>query len=197
MSPAGDAPGASRSGGENEVPAAAYDGYDAVVFDLDGTLVDLAVDWGAARADAAALFERHGHDPGGDDLWGLLGRADDLGLRTELEAELSERECDGARRSERLAHADHLPLSVPTGVCSLNSEAACRAALDTHALSDHVDTVVGRDSCPTYKPDPEPLLATLRDLGTSPERAVFVGDSERDAVTAERAGVAFVYVPVR
>nr|WP_049947643.1 HAD family hydrolase [Candidatus Halobonum tyrrellensis] len=165
-----------------------------MVFDLDGTLVDLAVDWGAARADAAALFETRGHDPAGDDLWGLLGRSDELGLRTELEERLSDRECDGARQSDRLAHADHLPLSVPTGVCSLNSEAAVRTALDTHDLVDHVAAVVGRDSCPTYKPDPEPLLATLSDLGVPPERALFVGDSERDAVTADRADVAFVYV---
>ena len=171
-----------------------YAGYDAVVFDLDGTLVDLAVDWGAARSDAAALFERHGHDPDGDDLWGLLDRSDGLGLREELEGQLSDRECDGARRSTQLAHADHLPLPVPTGVCSLNCEAACRTALDAHDLTAHVATVVGRDSCATYKPDPEPLLASIRDLGADPDRTLFVGDSERDAVTAERAGVAFAYV---
>ena len=187
----------SRDAGDPGAGTAPYDGYDAVVFDLDGTLVDLAVDWGAARADAAALFERRGHDPAGDDLWGLLGRADELGLRAELEERLSDRECDGARRSERLAHADHLPLAVPTGVCSLNCEAACRTALDTHALTDHVDSVVGRDSCATYKPDPAPLLAALSDLGVPPGRALFVGDTERDAVTAERAGVAFDYVRVR
>ncbi|WP_435063858.1 HAD family hydrolase [Halobaculum sp. EA56] len=174
--------------------AADYGGYDAVVFDLDGTLVRLAVDWDAAASDAVALFERHGHDAAGAGLWDLLERADDVGLRSELEAVLAEHETSGAAASERLAHADHLPLSVPTGVCSLNCEAACRTALERHDLADHVASVVGRDSVPTYKPDPAPLLATLDDLGVVPDRGLFVGDSERDAVTAERAGVDFRWV---
>ncbi|QLG62702.1 HAD family hydrolase [Halorarum salinum] len=171
-----------------------FDDYDAVVYDLDGTLVRLAVDWDAATRDAAALFERNGHEVPESGLWELLERADDAGLRGELEVQLSERECEGARRSERLPRADDLPLPVPTGVCSLNCEAACRLALDRHALSGHVRSVVGRDSNATYKPDPEPLLATIEELGVPPARAVFVGDSARDELTAERADVDFLWV---
>ena len=171
-----------------------YTGYDAVVFDLDGTLVDLAVDWDAAARDAIDLFERNGHDAAGAGLWDLLERADGAGLRPELEAVLSDHEVAGAEASERLAHADHLPLSAPTGVCSLNCEAACRTALDRHDLAAHVESVVGRDSVATYKPDPEPLLTSIRDLGADPDAALFVGDSERDEITAERAGVDFRWV---
>jgi len=171
-----------------------YADYDAVVFDLDGTLVDLAVDWGAAASDAIGLFERNGHDASGADLWGLLERADDAGLRPELEAVLADHETRGAAASTRLPHADHLPLSMPTGVCSLNCEAACRTALDRHGLTPHVGAVVGRDSVATYKPDPEPLMATLSDMDADTDRALFVGDSERDAVTARRAGVDFRWV---
>ncbi|MFC6785504.1 HAD family hydrolase [Halobaculum halobium] len=171
-----------------------YTGYDAVVFDLDGTLVDLVVDWEAAARDAIGLFERNGRDADGADLWGLLERADAAGLRSELEAVLADHETRGAAASTRLPHADHLPLSVPTGVCSLNCEAACRTALDRHDLTPHVGAVVGRDSVATYKPDPEPLVATLQDLSAEPDRALFVGDSERDAVTARRAGVDFRWV---
>lgn len=172
----------------------ALDEFDAVVFDLDGTLVDLAVDWNAAASDAIDLFERHGHDAQGANLWDLLERADDDGLRPELEAVLADHETAGAAASTRLRHADHLPLPVPTGVCSLNCEAACRRALDRHELTSHVDSVVGRDSVATYKPDPEPLLATLRALGADPKRSLFVGDSDRDEVTADRAGVQFRWV---
>jgi phosphoglycolate phosphatase len=57
-----------------------------------------------------------------------------------------------------------------------------------------VDAVVGRDSVETHKPDPEPLLATLEGMGCSPDDAEFVGDSERDEVAAERAGVRFRWV---
>jgi len=176
---------------DTDPEAADFDGYGAVVFDLDGTLVRLAVDWDAAAGDAVALFERNGHDAADAGLWELLERADEVGLRTELESVLSDHEVRGAETSDRLPQADRLPLSVPIGVCSLNCEAACRAALGRHALAAHVDSVVGRDSVAAYKPDPEPLLASLRELEVDPDDALFVGDSERDGVTADRAGVDF------
>ncbi|WP_129116406.1 HAD family hydrolase [Halegenticoccus tardaugens] len=169
--------------------------YEAIVYDLDGTLVDLVVSWDEVAADAVEFFADAGVDASGHDLWEMLDLADERGLREELEAVVAGHERDGATVSELLALAEDVAdHSVPVGVCSLNSEAAVRAALDAHSLSEHVDAVVGRDTVATRKPDPEPLLATLRELGVEPERALFVGDSRRDELTAERAGVDFRYV---
>ncbi|WP_224268759.1 HAD family hydrolase [Haloprofundus salinisoli] len=173
----------------------AFDGYDAVVYDLDGTLVDLLVDWNQVATDAEAVFEDADVDAAGMDLWTMLDVADEHGLRAEIEAVIAGHEREGARNSTRLALADGVAdHAVPVGVCSLNCEDACRIALDVHELADYVDSVVGRDSVATRKPDPEPLLATLRGLDVAPENALFVGDSARDERTAERAGVAFQYV---
>ena len=172
------------------------DGFEAVVYDLDGTLVDLAVDWDAAARDAAAALREVGVDAGGIDLWAMLDVADEAGRRDVIERVLSDHEREGARASTRLGLADDaVDRAPPKGVCSLNCEAACHLALDAHDLARHVDAVVGRDSVATRKPDPQPLLETLRRLDADPADAVFVGDSERDAVTAERAGVGFRYVP--
>jgi phosphoglycolate phosphatase len=171
------------------------DDFEAVVYDLDGTLVRLDVDWDEVAREAAARFASAGVDASEADLWAMLDLADEHGLRDEVEAVLAAHERAGAERSARLAHADCLTdAAVPVGVCSLNAETACRVALDVHGLAAFVDAVVGRDSVSTRKPDPEPLLAVVRRLGTAPERTLFVGDSERDAVTAERAGTAFQYV---
>jgi phosphoglycolate phosphatase len=167
--------------------------YAGVVYDLDGTLVDLAVDWDTVAVDSRAVFTDHGYE-GATDLWTMLDRADELGLRAELERVIGDHEQSGARTSTLAPRAGDLPLSVPTGVCSLNCEAACRIALQTHDLADAVDAVVGRDSVTARKPDPEPLLETLDRLGVPPEESLFVGDSQRDAVTAERAGTAFEFV---
>jgi phosphoglycolate phosphatase len=170
-------------------------GYDAVVYDLDGTLVRLAVDWAAAEREAASVFADHGVDADGD-LWTMLDLADETGLRDEIETVLSTHEREGARTSERLELADCLPHAIPVGVCSLNCEAACREALATHDLTDAVRAVVGRDSVATRKPDPEPLLATVDRLGVARDDPVlFVGDSRRDEETARRAGLDFRYVP--
>ncbi len=170
-------------------------GYDGVVYDLDGTLVRLAVDWAAAAEDAWARYQKAGVHPDSHDLWNLMESAPEHGLAAEIEGAVAAHEHDGARDSRRLPLADELVgLGRPAAVCSLNCERACEIALDRHDLTGHVGAVVGRDSVDTHKPDPEPLLAAIDRIGLAPDRVVFVGDSERDAVTAERAGVDFAYV---
>ena len=169
--------------------------YDAVVYDLDGTLVDLDVDWNAVAVDVREVYANANVEPPSDGLWDMLEAAADAGLADEVESTIAAHEHDGARTSDRLAHADELlARSLPTGVCSLNCEQACRIALEEHSLSSAVDAVVGRDTVSTWKPDPEPLLAIVRELEVDPDRALFVGDSARDRRTAERAGVDFEYV---
>ena len=171
------------------------DEYAAVVYDLDGTLVTLAVDWDAVATDVIAVYEDSEINVTGAGLWSLLENAADHGIAEEVEAAISRHEREGARRSRRCSLADDLAArTVPIGVCSLNCEAACRLALEAHDLTEYVDAVVGRDSVATHKPDPEPLLATLDALGVDPENSLFIGDSPRDEETAERAGVAFEYV---
>lgn len=169
--------------------------YDAIVYDLDGTLVDLDVDWNAVAADVLEVYETANVEPPSDDLWEMLEGAGNAGLTADIESTIAAHEREGAETSPRLAHVDELlERSIPVGVCSLNCEAACRIALAEHGLADAVDAVVGRDTVTTRKPDPEPLLEAVRKLDSDPERTLFVGDSERDQLTARRAGVAFEFV---
>ncbi|SDJ61494.1 phosphoglycolate phosphatase [Halovenus aranensis] len=170
------------------------DEYETIVYDLDGTLVRLRVDWDQARADTALALRERGIDADGQTLWKLLERGTDEGFAAVVERELAAHERDGARTSTLLDAASALPHDVPTGVCSLNCEDACRLALETHDLAAHVGAVVGRDTVSSKKPDPEPLLRTVDLLSGSPSEALFIGDSERDEITADRAGVAFQYV---
>ncbi|MGQ4554993.1 HAD-IA family hydrolase [Halobellus sp. GM3] len=171
--------------------------FDAVVWDLDGTLVRLLVDWDAVSVEVAGVFEAAGIDAAGRDLWEMLDLADESDLRNDVEAVIADHERDGAMRSERLSHADSVGRFDTEGVCSLNSESACRTALDVHGLTRHVDAVVGRDTVSARKPDPSPLLETLRRIGADPDEALFVGDSATDAEAARRAGVAFYRVGER
>ena len=167
--------------------------YDGIVYDLDGTLVDLAVDWGVVTRDVAAVLRDHEVEPDTVSLWEMLELSERTGHREVVEATITDHECAGARQSQRLALADGLPHDVPVGVCSLNAEAACRLALDVHEIAPAVGPVVGRDSLASEKPDPEGLLSVVDDLGVAPGATVFVGDSERDAETARRAGTDFAW----
>ncbi len=169
--------------------------YDAVVYDLDGTLVRLRVDWETVATEVGSVLDAAGFELDGRDLWGMIDLADEEGLLGRVEETIAPHEKAGARASYPVLGADHLTeLALPAAVCSLNCEDACRIALREHDLDDRIEAVVGRDSLSTRKPDPEPLLTAIDSLPTSPERTVFVGDSKTDEVTAERAGVPFSYV---
>ena len=167
--------------------------YEAVVYDLDGTLVQLNVDWDQARRDLAAKLRVRGIDVEDATLWTLFERGRERGLTPIVENTLEEHEREGARTSDKLPLARELPRDEGVGVCSLNSESACRIALETHGI-DGIGAVVGRDTVATEKPDPEPLLETVRRLGGTPSEAVFIGDSDRDEVAANRAGIDYVDV---
>lgn len=171
--------------------------YDGLVYDLDGTLVRLDVDWDAVTAEAGAVLSARGVDTEGMSLWDVLETAEAKGLRGKVEDIIETHEREGARTATRLRLADRLPAEVPVAVCSLNSEAACRIALELHGLDGHIRALVGRDTVEGEKPDPGPLLAAIRALETQPSRTLFVGDTQRDRRTAQQAGVPFQHVEER
>lgn len=179
-----------------EDPVTAVDGDpDAIVYDLDGTLVRLLVDWPGLERELTALLEEAGFEDPGGDVWSRYEVASEHGLRADAEELIAAREVAGARECIRLPAADLVEThDIPVGVCSLNSERACRIALHEQELTEYVQAVVGRGSVATLKPDPEPLLAVCESLGVDPEEVLFVGDSESDAETASRAGTMFRYV---
>jgi pyrophosphatase PpaX len=53
-------------------------------------------------------------------------------------------------------------------------------------------TRIGMDSCTVHKPEPEPVLVALRELGYQPHEALFVGDSPHDIASGNAAGVTSV-----
>jgi phosphoglycolate phosphatase len=171
--------------------------YDAIVYDLDGTLVRLDVDWGDVAERCAAILRARGHDVSNADIWAMRELAATEGLLDRVDDAIAEFERDGARSARRLALADELPHSVPVGVCSLNCAAACRIALELHGIDRHVDAVVGRDSHETVKPDPGPLVHAVEQLGAEPASSLFVGDSDSDREAASAAGLDFRWVEDR
>lgn len=174
-------------------PTPGVTSHDAVVFDLDGTLVRLDVDWDAVDREVAEIVRSAGGDPDGRRAWALYDDAQTLGVGDAVGERIAAHERAGATDAERLPLADRLPLDVPVAVCSLNCETAVRRALARHGLAADVEAVVGRDTVDARKPAPEPLEEACRLLGVAPADTVFVGDSDSDAETARRAGTDFVY----
>lgn len=81
------------------------------------------------------------------------------------------------------------------GVCTNKPIGPTRALLAALGLDRLIEAVVGGDSLPQRKPQPEPLLTVIEALGGTPDRAVLIGDSAVDLACAEAAGVPAIIIP--
>ncbi|EAQ25485.1 MULTISPECIES: phosphoglycolate phosphatase [unclassified Roseovarius] len=180
----------------------------AVVFDLDGTLIDSAPDIHAA---ANRLMVQNGFDPFAPEetrsfigsgvphfiscCLTARGRAGDGALRARLiEDFIADYETAVTLTTvypgvmgalDGLAGAD-----LALGLCTNKPEGPAHSILAHLGLAGYFPVIIGGDSLTLRKPDPAPLQATAAALGA--RDVVFVGDSEVDAETAARAGVPFV-----
>ena len=177
----------------------------AVLFDLDGTLID-SIDLIVNSARHA--FEKCGHPMPTREEW-----IADLGLplrtmfgRFIADESMMEQLVAGYREYQ-LANHDRLvrpyeevasTLEALHGrgyelaVVTSKSEPLAKRGLAHVGLEGFFDVIVGLESCTRHKPDPEPVRTALDRLGIGPEAAAFVGDSPHDMVAGREAGVTTV-----
>ncbi len=86
-------------------------------------------------------------------------------------------------------------MSIPMGVCTNKPEAFTRQILEGLGLANYFSSVVGGDTTSTRKPDPQPVLACLRGLVSEPALSLMIGDSVHDVHAAHAAGVVAGVVP--
>ncbi|WP_238367060.1 HAD-IA family hydrolase [Mesobacterium pallidum] len=80
------------------------------------------------------------------------------------------------------------------GICTNKPEALAEELLRRLGIRDAFASMVGADTLPVRKPDPEPLREAARRAGGDPARCLLVGDSITDRDTARNAGVPCVLV---
>ena len=83
---------------------------------------------------------------------------------------------------------------IPMGVVTNKRESLSAKLLFRLGLQSYFDTLVGGDTLPRRKPDPDTIDEALRRLGENPEDAIMVGDSEADTGGAIAANVACICV---
>ena len=174
----------------------------ALLFDLDGTLVDSIE---LILSSFRYTFRQHVGEVPPDSKW-------IAGLGTPLFTQLKEFTQDDALaramiatyRQYQLAHHDEFMRSYE-GVSEAMAELRARGhttavvtskmsdlavrALDFTGLRDTIDVVIGMEDTQRHKPDPEPVRVALAKLGRAANEAVFLGDSPHDIASGNAAGV--------
>ena len=179
-----------------------------IAFDLDGTLVDTAPD---LVASLNLILGEEGLPPlPFDDVRKMVGRGAKALLERGFAAAGAPLDADKTQALferfialylGRIAHESApFPGVVETlvalrtagarlAVCTNKLTHLSVALLDALDLTRYFDAVVGADSAPAAKPDPRHVLATIAAVGGDPARAVMVGDSINDVLSAQAAGV--------
>ena len=180
----------------------------AVLFDLDGTLIDSAPDLGAAadkmrtdRGQPSLSLARY-RPMAGSGARGMLGiafgilpdHADYEAMKEEFfvnyERCMTERTFafDGVEALIQSLVARQLPWGVVTNKSARFTEPLTRAM----PLFASAGTVISGDTTAHAKPHPEPLFEAARRLNVDPKRCIYVGDDHRDIVAGQAAGMGTV-----
>lgn len=196
-------------------------GIRAVLFDLDGTLVDSEPSyWKAWRSvfqplgihltdielrsvmgmrppEVAATFlaRRQGSVEGAEPLVdGRVANSPDYLVAKMLDAMASDRnrtEMPGASRAVELARSADLLIAIATSAPQVLAEAAVRAI----GMADQFHAVVSSEHERRGKPHPDVFLTAARRLSTPPEQCVVVEDAPNGVIAAKAAGMRCVVIP--
>jgi pyrophosphatase PpaX len=173
----------------------------AVLFDLDGTLIDSI---GLLLACVHHAFEGRTPAPTDEEWIATLGTP----LRAQLSAYIdSEEEIEAVTWKYRTFQREHHDLLTadypgvretlaelerrghPMGVVTSKSNEMMDRGLAWLGALEMMGTRVGMNSCERHKPDPTPVRVALHELGYEPHEALFLGDSPHDIKSGNAAGV--------
>jgi HAD superfamily hydrolase (TIGR01509 family) len=185
---------------------------EAVVFDMDGVLVDSEPIWRAVEREVLAGV---GIEVTDDDLFETMGvrvadvverwhrrhpwdepsREDVARSIVDRVAEAIERE--GAFHQEAIRAIDYVDgLGLRLGLASSSPMRLIRSVLSIGGLADRFEVVLSAEDEELGKPDPAVYLSAARELVVPPERCLAVEDSINGVRSAKEAGMVCVAVPV-
>ncbi|HYT52187.1 MAG TPA: HAD family phosphatase [Gaiellaceae bacterium] len=182
---------------------------EAVVFDLDGVLLDSEQVWDEVREQ---LVEKQGgrwHDRAQAEMMGMSSvewsryMHDELGVPDtpeEISADVVRRLEEVYRKRLPLIDGAHeaverLAARCPLGLASSSNREVIDLVLDLSGLAPFFGATVSSEEVPRGKPAPDVYLEAARGLGVPPERCTAVEDSHNGIRSAKAAGMRVIAIP--
>jgi HAD superfamily hydrolase (TIGR01509 family) len=182
---------------------------EAIVFDLDGVIVDSEHVWDEARRELAAERGGRWHDQASRDMMGMSSLEwsrymhDVIGLEDppeEISAEV-------VRRLEQIywrelpliggavAAVERLAERWPLGLASSSNRELIEVVLELSGLAPYFRVTVSSEEVRRGKPAPDVYLEAARRLDVAPERCAAIEDSENGIKSAKAAGMRVLAIP--
>lgn len=186
----------------------------AIIFDLDGTLINITFDYKKAKAEVISFLINSKVNKK------ILDENKSIYLNIEAAINYIEKEYgkefakiikdkafeivdkhekQGIKKASLNKDALNLinyikSKGIKIAICTNNSSYTTFSILNKLKIASLVDVIVTRDDVEKLKPYPDPLLLVCKKLNINPYEALYIGDSIVDLLTAKAVGVPFVFI---
>ena len=180
----------------------------AVLFDLDGTLIDTAPDFAVVVNELRQRYNREPMDFATIRTQVSHGARALVTLALDIQPEQTEFE---EKRQELLAlYGNHVAVktqlfdgmtetlewieqqAMPWGIVTNKPRRFAEPILEALGLSERCKTLVCPDDVKVTKPDPEPMFLACQQIHCDPKQVVYLGDHRRDIDAGKAAGMATI-----
>jgi len=185
----------------------------AVIFDLDGTLIEFKLRFNDAKLEIISRLRELGIDPGNlspeDSIQTIISKVTSMNeaankefnecVRSEIFKIMEKYELEAASnpspKDDALKVLENLrSMNIMVAVATNSCRKASLLTLQKCGMLDYINVVITRDDVERIKPANDLLKRALDLLGVSPEEAVYVGDTIYDIEAAKSMGMKSVSV---
>jgi len=165
--------------------------YDLIIFDFDGTIADLGVDWVKLKEELSEQYKAKV-----EYLDAFLDALPE-GQKKEAYTKVMQYELKGVDNMVPIVNTINIIRSLSgktLAIFTTNTKAAIEKALEMLDMSNVFDIKVFKEDVVRHKPDPEGIELILKKTGFSPEQTIYIGDKQNDVDGGTRAGVRTILV---